>query len=84
MYEERLELGWRMGFKHTILPCLEGLAQVAVAQGMMERVARLCGVAAALREATGWPLPQPSGPSTTVPWLLPAGRLGKIRLRRRG
>ena len=46
-----------MGFKHTILPCLEGLAQVAVAQGMMDRVARLCGAAAALREATGWSLP---------------------------
>jgi hypothetical protein len=50
-------LGWRMGLKHTILPCLEGLAQVAVAQGMMERVAQHCGAAAALREATGWPLP---------------------------
>jgi len=57
LYEESLELGRRMGLKHTILPCLEGLAQVAVAQGRMERVARLCGAAAALREATGWPLP---------------------------
>ena len=46
-----------MGLKHTILLCLEGLARVAVAQGRMERVARLCGAAAALREDMGWPLP---------------------------
>ena len=46
-----------MGLKHTILPCLEGLARVAVAQGRMERAARLCGTVAALREDTSWPLP---------------------------
>jgi predicted ATPase/DNA-binding XRE family transcriptional regulator len=57
LYEESLELGRRLGLKHTILPCLEGLARVAVAQGRMERVARLCGAAAALREDIGWPLP---------------------------
>jgi non-specific serine/threonine protein kinase len=58
LYEESLELGGRrMGLKHTILLCLEGLARVAVAQGRMERVARLCGAAAALREDRGWPLP---------------------------
>jgi len=46
-----------MGLKHTILLCLEGLARVAVAQGRMERAARLCGAAAALREDRGWPFP---------------------------
>jgi hypothetical protein len=56
LYEESLELGRRVGLKHTILPCLEGLARVAAAQGRMERVAWLCGAAAALREDTGWPL----------------------------
>jgi hypothetical protein len=57
LYEESLELGRRMGLNHTILICLEGLARVAVAQGRMERAARLCGAAAALREDRGWPLP---------------------------
>jgi len=58
LYEESLELGGRrMGLKHTILLCLEGLARIAVAQGRMERVAWLCGAAAALREDRGWPLP---------------------------
>ena len=58
LYEESLELGGRrMGLKHTILLCLEGLARVAVAQGRMERAARLCGAVAALREGMGWPLP---------------------------
>src|SRR5215207_9018214 len=57
LYEEGLELAWRIGLKHTILPCLEGLARVAVAQGRMERAAQLCGTTAALREDMGWPLP---------------------------
>jgi hypothetical protein len=57
LYEESLELGRRMGLKHTILLCLEGLARVAVAQGRMGRAARLCGAAVALREDMGWPLP---------------------------
>jgi predicted ATPase/DNA-binding XRE family transcriptional regulator len=58
LYEESLELGGRrMGLKHTILLCLEGLARVAVAKGGMERAAWLCGAAAALREYMGWPLP---------------------------
>ena len=58
LYEESLELGGRrMGLNHTILVCLEGLSRVAVAQGKMERAARLCGVAAAVREDKGWPLP---------------------------
>jgi predicted ATPase len=58
LYEESLELGGRrMGLNHTILVCLEGLARVAVAQGRMERAARLFGTAAALREDRGWPLP---------------------------
>ena len=57
LYEESLEQGRRMGLNHAILPCLEGLARVAVAQGRMEQAARLCGVAAALREDMGQPLP---------------------------
>jgi predicted ATPase/DNA-binding XRE family transcriptional regulator len=58
LYEESLELGGQqMGLNHTTLVCLEGLARVAVAQGRMERAARLCGAAAALREDKGWPLP---------------------------
>src|SRR5215211_6017797 len=58
LYEESLELGGRrMGLNHTILVCLEGLARVAVAQGRMERAAHLFGIAAALREDWGWPLP---------------------------
>src|SRR5215213_2468149 len=57
LYEYSLELGRQMGLSHTILVCLEGLARVAVAQGRMERAARLCGAAAALREDKGWPLP---------------------------
>ena len=46
-----------MGLNHPILVSLEGLARVAVAQGRMQRAARLCGAAAALREDRGWPLP---------------------------
>jgi hypothetical protein len=46
-----------MGLNHTILVCLEGLSRVAGAQGKMERAARLCGVAAAVREDKGWPPP---------------------------
>jgi len=58
LYEVSLELGGRrMGLNHTTLVCLEGLARVAVAQGRMERAARLFGTAAALREDRGWPLP---------------------------
>jgi predicted ATPase len=58
LYQESLELGRRMGGTSlTILRCLEGLAQVAVAQGRMERATWLCGAAAALREDRGWPLP---------------------------
>ena len=57
LYEESLELAWRVSLNHTILLCLEALARVAVAQGRMEQAARLCGAAAALREDKGWPLP---------------------------
>ncbi|MDQ5827103.1 MAG: hypothetical protein M3441_23305 [Chloroflexota bacterium] len=46
-----------MGSNLVILTCLEGLARVALAQGKMERAARLCGAAAALREDRGWLLP---------------------------
>ena len=45
------------GLNHAILTSLEGLARVALAQGRMERAARLCVAAAALREDIGWNLP---------------------------
>jgi tetratricopeptide (TPR) repeat protein len=58
LYEKSLELGGRrMGLKHTVLLCLEGLARVKVAQGRMEQAAQLCGAATALRKHMGWPLP---------------------------
>jgi tetratricopeptide (TPR) repeat protein len=57
LYEESLDLARRMGLNHTILPCLAGLARVALAQGRIERAARLCGAAAALREDMGWAPP---------------------------
>jgi hypothetical protein len=43
--------------------CLEGLAAVASAQGQPERAARLCGTAAAVREASGTPRPPADRPS---------------------
>jgi tetratricopeptide (TPR) repeat protein len=42
--------------------CLEGLAGVAAARGEPERAARLFGAAAALREASGAPMPTPVRP----------------------
>ncbi len=57
LYEESLELGWGERLKVEVAPWLEGLARVAARQGRMERAAWLCGVAAALREEVGAPLP---------------------------
>ena len=48
-------MAWRM---HPLgIPALEGLAGVAVTQGLAEQGARLFGATEALREAMGWPLP---------------------------
>jgi hypothetical protein len=46
-----------MGTNYVIVFGLEGLARVLLAQGRMERAARLCGAAARLREDRSWPLP---------------------------
>src|SRR5262245_65430993 len=48
-------MAWRM---HPLgIPALEGLAGVAVTQGLAEQGARLFGASEALRESMGWPLP---------------------------
>jgi hypothetical protein len=85
LYEESLELARRMGMNHTILPCLEGLSRVALAQGRMEHGQH--GSVEHLPPCTRiWagPFRRLSAAGTTVPWLQLAGHLGKRRLRRRG
>jgi hypothetical protein len=84
LYEEILKLGRRMGLKNTILPCPGGWPKLRSdkggwngQRGSVEQALRC----ARLPDGRSRP---PSGPSTTVSWLLPAGRLGKMRLRRRG
>lgn len=57
MYEESIELCLALGNYWWVTVCLEGLARVAAGQGRLDRVARLCGTAAALREEIGVPLP---------------------------
>jgi hypothetical protein len=46
-----------LGNRRDVAACLEGLAAVFHGQGQPERAARLFGVAAAVREALGAPLP---------------------------
>jgi hypothetical protein len=55
-YQESLALCRSMGDKELIAEFLEGVAGVVCAQGQCERVAQLCGAAAALREAIGAPI----------------------------
>jgi predicted ATPase/class 3 adenylate cyclase len=58
LYEESLALAARGGVYKGLIPsCLEGLADVAVAQGEFTWAARFLGTAEALREALGTPLP---------------------------
>ena len=57
MYEESLALAKVGNSKWHLIPGLEGLAGVLVSQGDLIWAARLWGVAEALREAMGTPLP---------------------------
>ncbi len=57
MYAEGLPLLRSIGDHHGVAICLEGVAAAHGALGRQERAARLCGAAAALRDATGAPLP---------------------------
>jgi predicted ATPase len=56
-YVESLALCRELQDKEGAAYCLEGLAGAAVTRGHIERAARLWGVAEALREAIGSPLP---------------------------
>jgi predicted ATPase/DNA-binding XRE family transcriptional regulator len=56
LYGESLELVRQFGFRFDAVPCLEGMARVAVVQGRPERAARLLGTSAALRDEMGTPL----------------------------
>jgi predicted ATPase/Tfp pilus assembly protein PilF len=57
LYLEAFEIYQALGTKHHLARCLEGLAGLAAAQGQAEQAARLLGVASALREEVGAPLP---------------------------
>ena len=52
-----LALFREVGDRRNLIKCLEGLAGVWVAEGRVEKAARLFGVSEALREALGTPLP---------------------------
>ncbi len=56
LFKEGLPLNRAAGNKGYVAECLEGLAAIAVADGAVERAARLFGVAEALREAIGVPV----------------------------
>jgi hypothetical protein len=55
LYKESLTLYQQLGDKRSIAECLEGLAEVAGAQGHPVRAIRLCGAADALRDLIGAP-----------------------------
>jgi predicted ATPase/class 3 adenylate cyclase/tetratricopeptide (TPR) repeat protein len=58
LYKKSLAVAARGGVYKGLIPlCLEGLADVATAQGEFTRAARLLGTAGALRAARGTPLP---------------------------
>ncbi len=57
VYAESLGLFHAVGSTWGVAYSLEGIAAVACAQGEPARAARLCGAAAALRDAIGAPLP---------------------------
>ena len=52
-----LQAGWQLGEKATVTEAIEGLAGVACDRGEAVQCARLLGMAEALRETTGIPLP---------------------------
>jgi hypothetical protein len=55
--EEGIRIGQELGRKFPTIRCLEGMAQLAWAQGDPRRAARIFGAAEALREAHRFPLP---------------------------
>jgi tetratricopeptide (TPR) repeat protein len=57
LYRECLALFWELGDRHNVAFGLEGLAKVAASQGLPTPTVRLYGVADAIREAAGAPLP---------------------------
>jgi predicted ATPase/DNA-binding CsgD family transcriptional regulator len=57
LYQESLALARRAGRKLAMASCLQGLAGVVAAQGESTWATRLWGVAEAMREATGAPIP---------------------------
>ena len=57
LYQESLAIAKKVNNKQLIASCLEGLADVIAAQGEPAWAARLWGMAEALREALGTPLP---------------------------
>ena len=57
LYEESLTIAKVADHKWEIAFCLEGLAEVALAEGQPVQAARLCGAAEALRKANGTPIP---------------------------
>jgi ATP/maltotriose-dependent transcriptional regulator MalT len=61
LFAESLNLHWEDGDKVRIAGCLNGLAIVAALSRQPERAARLFGVAEALREAIGAPVPRHLG-----------------------
>jgi hypothetical protein len=56
LYVDSLHLWWELSNRLGIAFCLEGWAEVALAQDQPTRVARLCAAAAVLRDAIGAPL----------------------------
>jgi tetratricopeptide (TPR) repeat protein len=57
LYQEGIEVARKAGDRRTVAFGLEGLASVVAVQGELAWAARLWGVAEALRETTGAPLP---------------------------
>jgi non-specific serine/threonine protein kinase len=56
LYLEGLELAHRVGDRHRLAVCMEGLGDVALGYGQLAPAARLLGAAEALRETLGAPL----------------------------
>ncbi len=57
LLHESLKASWQLGEKATVTEAIEGLAGIACDSGEAVQCARLLGMAEALRETTGIPLP---------------------------
>jgi predicted ATPase/class 3 adenylate cyclase len=55
-FEESLPMGVKLGYRTGIAGALEGLAELAVREGQLERAARLLGACEAMREAINVPV----------------------------